>query len=371
MQRRHFMLGAACAALGAPIARAGAVWTIQPSTTTTTSPSTSTTTTGTAIDVVAQVKSLRIPSGPYAGGFEIAPNGRLNWYFANLGLLPIVQYLSAADLDAYVRPYLELYLRSLNANCSIDDVDFPLGRADPSTFTRVLSDSDDSYAATLLSLAARYLRASGSWAWFDANKARLKDVAYRNLALAVKPNGLTSVFQAPRNTTNSIGYLMDNCEAYRGLRDFAALLRDRADADAAYYDSFANTIGGAVTRLYKAASLAFVPGDAYLSCDTSFYAGATCQVFPQAFGMGECQSVFDAGWAYLNKFAPGWEMGGYDPYPWAILGFVAAKRGQTAQATQQLATVEQKFSSNRALVTINELGFYQRTRSVLAGRADV
>lgn len=53
------------------------------------------TTTG-GIDVVKEIKSLRIPTGPYTGGFEIAPNGRLNWYFTQLGLLPIVQYLSAA-----------------------------------------------------------------------------------------------------------------------------------------------------------------------------------------------------------------------------------------------------------------------------------
>lgn len=371
MRRRSLLLGVAGAALGASSARAGTVWTVKPAATTNTTTTTATTSTSTAIDAVAQIKALRIASGPYAGGFEIAPNGRLNWYFTNLGLLPIVQYLSAADLDAYIRPYLDLYLRSLNANGSIDDVDFPLGRADPSTFTRVLSDSDDSYAATLLSLAARYLRASGNGAWWDANKARLKEVAYRNLALAVKANGLTSVFQAPRSSTNSIGYLMDNCEAYRGLRDFAAVLRERGDADAAYYDGFATSIGNAVAGLYKSASAAFVPGDAYTAVETVFYPGATCQVFAQAFGVTECQTLFDAGWACLNKYAPGWETGGYDPYPWAILGFVAAKRGQSSQASKQLTTIEQKFATNRSLVTINELGFYQRTRSVLAGRADV
>ena len=52
-------------------------------------------------------------------------------------------------------------------------------------------------------------------------------MAYRNIALAVKPNGLTSVFQASRNQTNKAGYLMDNSEVYRGLRDFAAVLRER------------------------------------------------------------------------------------------------------------------------------------------------
>lgn len=123
---------------------------------------------------------------------------------------------------------------------------------------------------------------------------KLKEVAYRNLALTAKPTGLTSVFQAPRSATNSIGYLMDNCEGYRGLRDLASLLRDRGETG-------------------------------------------------------------DAGWAYLNTTTPGWEDGHCDPYPWAILGTVAAMRGQTALARLQLASIERKFVSNRALVTISLL----------------
>lgn len=63
-------------------------------------------------------------------------------------------------------------------------------------FTEVLSDSDEAYAATFLSLAVRYVRASGNWAWWEANKARIKEVAYRNLAVPTKRNGLISVFQA-------------------------------------------------------------------------------------------------------------------------------------------------------------------------------
>jgi len=34
-------------------------------------------------------------------------------------------------------------------------------------------------------------------------------------------------------------------------------------------------------------------------------------------------------------------------------------------------SIEQLFASNRSLVTINELGFYLRTQSVLAGQVDV
>ena len=323
------------------------------------------------INVVAEIKKLRIASGTFTGGYLMAPAGKLNWYFTNLGILPIIQYLNAADLDTYIRTYLDLYLRRLEANFSILDIDFPTGPT--GAFQTVLSDSDDSYAATTLSVAARYLHASQNWAWWDANKAKLKTMAYRNLPVAVKPNGLTSVFQSPRSQTNSVGYLMDNCEAYRGLRDFAALLRERGEAgDATYYDSFATNIAARISNsLFDTTTGAFMPSDADLVPTSVFYAGTTCQVFPQAFGVSELSPYFDRGWAYLNRVTPNWQDGRYDAYPWAVLGFVAAKRGATAQAQAQLQMMNSQFLTNRGLVTINELGFYQRAASVLAGRPGI
>lgn len=324
------------------------------------------------IDALAEIKALRIPTGPYAGAFEIAPNGRLNWYFAHLGLLPIVQFLSPADLEKFIRGSLDAYLRNLNPNGTIDDVNFPFGRANTASFTKVLSDSDDSYAATFLSLAARYLRAGGNWAWWEANKLRIKDLAYRNLAQTAKRTGLTSVFQASRSQTNSIGYLMDNCEVYRGLRDFAALLRSRGDvADANYYDLLASNAATGMAALFNVAGGAFVASDASPLPEATFYPGTTCQVFPQAFGVTELAPLFDRGWAFLNAKSPGWDDGRYDPYAWAVLGFVAAKRGQTVQARAQMSSIEKRFAANRPIVTINELGFYQRTRTVLTGGVDV
>ncbi|HEX5390259.1 MAG TPA: hypothetical protein VFW67_10890 [Burkholderiaceae bacterium] len=325
------------------------------------------------IDVLKEIKALRIPTGPYTGGYEIAPNGRLNWYFTQLGLLPIVQFLSAADLDTYIRVYLDLYLKNLTPAATIDDVNFPYGRANTSVFTKVLSDSDDAYAATFLSLVVRYVRASRNWTWWEANKARIKDVAYRNLALTVKRNGLTSVFQAPRSETNSIGYLMDNCEGYRGLRDLAGLLRERSEVnDANYYDLLASSTATGITNvIYNTAGKAFTPSDADPLPTKTFYPGTTCQVYAQAFGVSELARFFDPAWAYLNAKSPGWETGRYDPYPWAILGYTAAMRGLRAQATTQQASIEKLFTANRGLVTINELGFYQRTKSVLTGGSAV
>jgi hypothetical protein len=362
MQRRNFLLSSTALSIGALSADLA-----QSQTANLTAPPAA------SIDVIKEIRALRIPTGPYAGGYEIAPNGRLNWYFTNLGLLPIVQYLNASDLETLIRSYLDLYLRSMTLADTIDDISFPFGRVNPSVFTKVASDSDDAYAATFVSLAVRYVRASRNWTWWEANKARIKEVAYRNLALTAKRTGLTSVFQAPRSQTNSVGYLMDNCEGYRGLRDLASLLRERSELNEAnYYDLLAtNAASGILSQTFNVAGGAFTPSDANLTPEVSFYPGSTCQIYPQAFGLIELAPKFDAAWAYLNRTTPGWEDGHCDPYPWAILGTVAAMRGQTVTARAQLASIEKKFASNRALVTINEMGFYQRTKSILAGGVPV
>ncbi|CAN5896839.1 hypothetical protein BH11PSE12_BH11PSE12_33230 [soil metagenome] len=191
MQRRTFLfIPAAMAFAGTSFSSSNSRWTG-------TSP---------GIDVFGEITKLRITSGLFTGAYVMAPHASLNWYFANLGLLPIVQYLNSNELDMYIRGYLDQYLRRLEANFSIRDVAFSSG--DPAgNYQLVLSDSDDAYAATFLSLVARYLKASENWAWWDANKQKLKDLAYLNLAVAAKPNGLTSVFQAPRNQTSNVGYL--------------------------------------------------------------------------------------------------------------------------------------------------------------------
>jgi len=387
LQRRVFLLAPALAAvttgaLARPRKRTSTTTTTTttttaPTTTTTTTTTTSPTTTATApaggIDVLAEIKSLRIASGPYAGAYEIAPNGKVMWYFSALGLLPVVQFMNSSDLDVYVRQYLDCYLRNLNANFSIDDVTFTYGaRVNTSVFTKVLSDSDDSYAATLLSLVARYLRASNNWAWWDANKATLKNVAYYNLAKAMKSTAsLTSTFQYPRSLTWDVCYLMDNCEVYRGLKDFVSILRERSDADATYYDALAGNVASGIVRLFNSTAGGFKVAAESAVPETTFYAGTTCQVFPQAFGVAEASPLYDSAWSYLNRHTPNWQDGRYDPYAWAVLGFVAAKRGLYTQANEQKAFVERLFAADRAKVTINELGWYQRSRNVMSGIADV
>ena len=61
--------------------------------------------------------------------------------------------------------------------------------------------------------------------------------------------------------------------------------------------------------------------------------------------------------------SPDWETGKLDSYPFSVLGFAAAKRGLTTLAKAQQGSIEKSFIANRHMFTINELGFYQRTKS--------
>ncbi len=325
------------------------------------------------IDAVAKIKALRITTGPLSNGYLIAPNGRLNWYFSNLGLIPMVQYLNSAELDTYIRKYLDLYISRLQVNNSIQDVNFK--DASLQTITLVPSDSDNSYAATLLSLIARYLKATNDWTWWDNNKTKLRDIMYANIALLQKTNGLCRVFQPDRvSTVANYGYLMNNCEDYRGLRDYVGLLALRGEStNANYFNNIATTIAQSVSiYLWDSAHSGFRTSDQDARADaTTFYPGTTCQIFPQAFGVSELSSYFTPAYQFLNTYSPKWPSEVYDPYPWAILGYVAAKRGDTNRAKTQMAATDAKYASQPGLVTINELGFYLRTRSILNGFGDI
>ena len=326
-----------------------------------------------ALNAIAQIQSLRITTGPLQDGYQIAPQGRLNWYFTNLGLVAIVQYLNADEMDLYIRRYLDLYLSRLESNASIQDVLF--NDDSLQAITLAPSDSDNSYASTFISLAVRYLRASGNWAWWEAHQNTLRTVIQANVVTQLKPNHLSRVFQPPRSSASSeYGFTMNNCEDYRALRDFSALLSLRGlTAEAASYLDWAHLLGQAINSLlWDELRNGYRVSDQDLHADTrSFYPGSCCQVFPQAFGVVESSGHDDAAYRFLNNWFARWPSEAYDPFPWCILGYVAAKRGDIDRAQTQLAATEARWQKNPQWVTINELGFYQRTRSLLKGLPDI
>jgi hypothetical protein len=268
---------------------------------------------------------------------------------------------------------MDLYLSRVQSDYTIQDVNF--NDASLQNITLVPSDSDNSYAATLVSLAARYLKASGNWVWWDANQAQLKAMVDANIAALQKANGLCRVFQLSRvSPVADYGYMMNNAEDYRALRDVASILALRGESTLAnHYNHIASTIAQSMLiYLWDSGRSGFKISDQDAHADsTTFYPGTTCQVFPQAFGVSELSTYFAAAYQFLNRYSPQWPNEIYDPFPWAILGYVAAKRGDDRRARTQMAATEKKYASQPALVTINELGFYQRTQSLLNGLEDI
>jgi hypothetical protein len=318
-------------------------------------------------DILANLDALKITTGPFAGAYQVGVGSNwLNWYFANIGLFAFIK-----DRPNEVRTYMDLYIRNVSpANYTINDVKFG---GDLNSPIQCPADSNDSYASTFLSLASEYMRVTGDTEWFRRNLPALKSIAYANLAAPQKPNGLISVFRqdyAPPThptycasfTPSSIAYTEDNTENYRGLVDFSNALKALGDADASYYNRVAASVAAGIQG--RSDGSIFYVADAENTPNPNFYPGTVTQVFPQLYEVPlsadavSTQRRYDNGYAYLSAHAPTWSTQ-IDPsagYPWMLLGYVAAKRGDTARAQQQMALLR----ANSGKAIINEIGFYKR-----------
>lgn len=326
-----------------------------------------------SFDAVASLRECYVSSGPYKGAFVRAPRGYLNWYFANLGL-----YGFARARPAAVKAYLNVYIRSLNADGTISDVDFSYERGGFSAPSRhnPLADSHDSYAATLLSLAALYLRVTDDQAWASANMSALKRIGQKNLLDQPKASGLITNFQG-----GTFGYAEDNAECYKGLSDFAWMLAALRQPEAASYRAAAQGVAQGIRGLFDNNAHAYHVVDDGSDVGNKFYADKVTQPFAQCFDVPQgdaatTRRMYDAAWNFLNEGAPNWPRCIADPqnivgdpsnFPWMLLGYVAAKRGDRARATTQMQAVRALATRDRGKVTINELGWYQRTADWLAG----
>ena len=324
-----------------------------------------------AQDFVWRIVELRVTEGPYAGGFRQQENdSRLNWYFANLGLLAVCD--ERPDL---VQPYLDLYLSKVDGRTgTIRDV------ADLRSGALRRSDSDDSYAATFLSLAAKHRASPGGERWFGRNRAKLKEIARLVLLDFQKASGLVPSFADPDIRT--VAYLMDNCEVDCGLADFSAALEAEGDPDARIYAEAADRVAGGVAGLFDEGDQSFRNADA--AGATTFYPRRAAQVFPEVFGVplgdaARTRARYEAAWKSLNAArAPGggrdrWEEGSVSDgslggFPWMVLGYAAAGRGEAGMAKTQLAYYAGRLDRPDPpppFAAIHELGWAARAATLL------
>jgi hypothetical protein len=210
----------------------------------------------------------------------------------------------------------------------------------------------------------RYTRITGDSTWWTANLGRLKAAAYSNLLTQIKPNGLVRAFQTPQS--NGTGYLMDQCEAYSGLRDFAEYLIETGDSDARYFSGFPVQLGIAVHTLYDNQQQLWNWCDMLSPPGNAWYPNLTAQIYPHLYDVHSTDAPGDyirlhAGYNVLDNAVPNWWQRPQDLYPWLVIGYYAATRlNRIDLAADMLEMVTQYYLPglvNTGFFLISEIGY--------------
>jgi hypothetical protein len=335
---------------------------------------------GFAQSLTERIDRLRIAKPPLVGAYlQNTQAAGFCWYFTSIGVHAVA--LDGRH-DRLVRAYLDVYLDTAvlpgGAIDDVHDLNQPIAWK--------VADSDDAYSGSLLSLASWYSHRPGGDAWFKQRLARLKLIADANLVETIDPAAkLTFTYNSRPNRFKHRGaeklpyqrvwQLMDNCEAYRGLKDFADALAKQGDTSAPIYAKSAKMIAEGIAGAFDPVTKAFRVSS-LRSTDPRFYPQKLIQVAPQIYrvDLGEnTQKLYDDAWAAFNAGGDQWwELsiadGSNAGAPFMILAYVAALRGEREKATRQLQLFEAALARPETppeFGDIQELGWALRTTYLL------
>ncbi len=210
-------------------------------------------------------------------------------------------------------------------------------------------DSADSYSATFLTLMRRYYESTGDLEFVRRRKERTDVVAGVILALQDK-YGLVRV--KPKDSTK---YLMDNCEDFRGLMDWAFLLDALGDKQSsAMYRARAARIASAVEyRMWDENRGVYawrIDRANYPSKPawTKWYPDAVSQLYPATNGLIPASSA-RAGLLYdkFNRSFPYWpDVEIRHGFPWGMVAQSAIVQGDYARVSEFVKSTGAKFVEN-------------------------
>jgi len=257
-------------------------------------------------------------------------------YFSNFAAMAMLEEPSAYQP---VRQYLDWYLRNLEADGTILDYHY-----DENLNRRTRTpDSEDAYAGTYLTLVTLYQKKTGDTRWVKNNLSGLKKTA-RAVINLMDRDGLTFA-----RSGHKVKYLMDNCEACRGLLDFAGLLQVLDDGDAPYFNDGAQKIAVGIERIlwnplgryYHPAKNGWFKAGVNLS---KFYPDASCQVFPVLHGLIKPESGKGIRLYHIfNYNHPGWVCFQPPHYPWTVLGYCAGLYGDYRRAYEKVRLARENY----------------------------
>lgn len=278
------------------------------------------------------LKSCQIlsPGKPADGAVTRYPDqGWVTPYFSNFAATAMLEEPSCYPS---VERYLNWYLRNLEKNGTILDYHYD----ENFNAKTAVPDSEDAYAGTLLSLACAYHKKTGHTFWLGENLQNLKKVAQVIINLMDR-DGLTFAAAGYR-----VKYLMDNCETYRGLADFAGLLDDMGDPEAPYYKDKAQAIARGIEKVllnrcsgyYHPSKTGWIKPGINLK---KFYPDAACQTFPVLYGLIEAGSDRGARlYNVFNEHQGNWVTIEPPDYPWMLLGLYACIHGDYTRAYEKI-----------------------------------
>lgn len=237
------------------------------------------------------------------------------------------------------------------------------------------ADSTDSYAATFLTLV---------WnAWQTGNSSARSYISGLSYQLDTIGGVLIQTQQSDGLTwakpDYQIKYLMDNSEAYRGLRDLASLFQNAFgdSSKAAYYTAAADSMQRGILGMWLNGKWAvYKDGIGRLAAPSmgTWYADATAQVFPVMMGVvassdaraQQAYSAFNAAW-------PGWpklSYNGQDAFPWCLVGTAAAAMGDKTRLATYINSIQSKYVNNGFPWPFYnaEAGWFMRANNYMMGK---
>lgn len=300
------------------------------------------------------IAARQLPSGAMASQQALGAKGHhLNPYFGNLACLALLE--KSAAHAAKVRKYMDWYFTHLNEPDhqglfgTVYDYD-----VDPRTGLETSTknyDSVDSYAATFLMLARRFHETTADAAYLRDHTKQLAAIA-EVMVKAIDPQENLAVAKPDY----PVKYLMDNAEVARGLADadhvFRNALGDAAKADA--YRARAVDVRTAIhERMWGLdprrngwhAARQGTTNQAHRW--STFYPDSVCQLYPLWTGtyppgderVATAYDNFNAAW-------PQWQNGTFgDAFPWAVMGYAAAVRGDRDRANAYLTWARTRYLS--------------------------
>lgn len=313
------------------------------------------------------LKSCQIlePSNKGDGAIKKYPDqGWVTAYFSNFAAMAMIEEPSSYP---FVERYLDWYLRNLEKNGTILDYHYD-SNMDVKTSK---PDSEDAYAGTFLSLVSVFHQRAGQTSWVRKNLSGLKKVA-ASIVNLMDRDGLTFALASYR-----VKYLMDNCEAYRGLYDFAELLDYLGDRDSSFFKAKAGQIACGIEKaLWNRRQLCYHPSKTgWVKAGVNlqkFYPDATCQVFPIIYGLIKPESDRAARlYKTFNEKQPDWVNIKPPDYPWMILGYYAGLHGDYARAYEKIRFVREAYiDTGSGNWFCAEAAFFVLTCSMLIKKRD-